>query len=102
MQPRMCIVVTSMVAQTRPPSRWESSMKKRMAASIDADLEGWLDFGKSRRGVSMSSYLSTLAQEDRDRTAESDPETWKAYLKYLDAVGKTDELKLMRQEHAGR
>jgi hypothetical protein len=90
-----------MVAQAGP-DRWERVMKKRVAASLDEDLGGWFDFGKSRRGVSMSSYLCTLAQEDRDRTAESDPETWKAYLKYLDAVGKTDELKLMRQEHPGK
>jgi hypothetical protein len=87
-----------MVAQAGP-DRWERVMKKRVAASLDEDLGGWFDFGKSRRGVSMSSYLCTLAQEDRDRTAEQDPETWSAYLKYLDAVGKTDELKQMKAEH---
>lgn len=76
--------------------------KRKMACSIDEDLTGWLDFNKSRVGVSASSYLSTLAQEDRDRAAESDPETWRAYIKFLEAVGRKDELKLMRQEHAGR
>jgi len=68
-------------------------IEKRTTLSISPGISGWLEFRGRAHSRGVSGYLNQLAEADRDKVLEEDPETAERYRMFCEALGYEGELK---------